>query len=96
MADAEIIAVGSELLTPQRLDTNSLYLTDQLNAREGRVVHPDAPEVLQFQAHQFAQDGANDVAVRDEQNPAPRVRRDRTAHGPVVRTAGKLPVGGEL
>ena len=32
MADAEIIAVGSELLTAQRLDTNSLYLTDQLNA----------------------------------------------------------------
>lgn len=30
--DAEIIAVGSELLTPFRLDTNSLYLTGQLNA----------------------------------------------------------------
>jgi nicotinamide-nucleotide amidase len=29
--NAEIIAVGSELLTPNRLDTNSLYLTDQLN-----------------------------------------------------------------
>ncbi len=29
--NAEIIAVGSELLTPQRLDTNSLYLTEQLN-----------------------------------------------------------------
>lgn len=29
--NAEIIAVGSELLTPQRIDTNSLYLTDQLN-----------------------------------------------------------------
>ncbi|MHB8655323.1 MAG: competence/damage-inducible protein A [Terriglobia bacterium] len=29
--DAEIIAVGSELLTPFRLDTNSLYLTDKLN-----------------------------------------------------------------
>src|SRR5579883_2008262 len=29
--NAEIIAVGSELLTPQRLDTNSLFLTDQLN-----------------------------------------------------------------
>ena len=29
--DAEIIAVGSELLTPFRADTNSLYLTDQLN-----------------------------------------------------------------
>jgi nicotinamide-nucleotide amidase len=32
MQDAEIIAVGSELLTPQRVDTNSLYVTDQLNA----------------------------------------------------------------
>jgi len=31
MADAEIIAVGSELLTPSRIDTNSLWLTDQLN-----------------------------------------------------------------
>jgi nicotinamide-nucleotide amidase len=30
MKSAEIIAVGSELLTPFRLDTNSLYLTDQL------------------------------------------------------------------
>ncbi len=28
---AEIIAVGSELLTAERIDTNSLYLTDQLN-----------------------------------------------------------------
>jgi nicotinamide-nucleotide amidase len=30
--DAEIIAVGSELLTPYRQDTNSLYLTEKLNA----------------------------------------------------------------
>ena len=30
--DAEIIAVGSEMLTSQRIDTNSLYVTDQLNA----------------------------------------------------------------
>jgi nicotinamide-nucleotide amidase len=29
--EAEIIAVGSELLTSQRVDTNSLFLTDQLN-----------------------------------------------------------------
>jgi nicotinamide-nucleotide amidase len=29
--NAEIIAVGSEMLTPTRLDTNSLYLTEQLN-----------------------------------------------------------------
>src|SRR5260370_38143324 len=29
---AEIIAIGSELLTPFRQDTNSLYLTAQLNS----------------------------------------------------------------
>ena len=29
--NAEILAVGSELLTPQRVDTNSLYLTQKLN-----------------------------------------------------------------
>ena len=29
--NAEIIAVGSELLTPYRMDTNSLFLTEQLN-----------------------------------------------------------------
>jgi len=36
--NAEIIAVGSELLTPQRMDTNSLYLTDQLNGLGVEVV----------------------------------------------------------
>jgi nicotinamide-nucleotide amidase len=30
--NAEIIAVGSEMLTPHRQDTNSLYLTEKLNA----------------------------------------------------------------
>ncbi len=30
--NAEIIAIGSELLTPNRLDTNSLYLTERLNS----------------------------------------------------------------
>ena len=29
--NAEIIAVGTEMLTPYRMDTNSLYLTEQLN-----------------------------------------------------------------
>jgi nicotinamide-nucleotide amidase len=29
--EAEIIAVGSELLTPDRMDTNSLFLTEELN-----------------------------------------------------------------
>ncbi len=31
MPDAEIIAVGSELLTPGKIDTNSLILTEELN-----------------------------------------------------------------
>ncbi|MGE0132630.1 MAG: competence/damage-inducible protein A [Blastocatellales bacterium] len=32
MLNAEIIAVGSEMLTPFRVDTNSLWLTERLNA----------------------------------------------------------------
>jgi len=47
---AEIIAVGSELLTPFRLDTNSLYLTDELNrlgiAVIRKVVVGDDPREL--------------------------------------------------
>jgi nicotinamide-nucleotide amidase len=35
---AEIIAVGSELLTPDRLDTNSLFLTEELNSIGVEVV----------------------------------------------------------
>jgi nicotinamide-nucleotide amidase len=34
---AEIIAVGSELLTPDRMDTNSLFLTEDLNKRQPRI-----------------------------------------------------------
>jgi competence/damage-inducible protein CinA-like protein len=36
--DAEIIAVGSEMLTPERVDTNSLYLTGELNKLGVEVV----------------------------------------------------------
>src|SRR5215467_3822348 len=36
--NAEIIAVGSELLTSQRVDTNSLFLTDGLNSIGVEVV----------------------------------------------------------
>ena len=32
MLSAEIIAIGSELLTPLRIDTNSLWFTEQLNS----------------------------------------------------------------
>ena len=31
MLSAEIIAIGSELLTPEKTDTNSLWLTGRLN-----------------------------------------------------------------
>src|SRR6185503_20930025 len=32
MLKAEIVAIGSELLTPHRTDTNSLWLTERLNS----------------------------------------------------------------
>jgi nicotinamide-nucleotide amidase len=32
MLNAEIVAIGSEMLTPYRVDTNSLWLTERLNA----------------------------------------------------------------
>jgi competence/damage-inducible protein CinA-like protein len=38
MLKAEIIAIGSELLTPHRVDTNSLWLTERLNS-VGIAVH---------------------------------------------------------
>jgi nicotinamide-nucleotide amidase len=47
---SEIIAVGSELLTPYRLDTNSLFLTAELNQLGLRVIHKavvgDTPEEM--------------------------------------------------
>jgi nicotinamide-nucleotide amidase len=49
---AEIIAVGSELLTPYRLDTNSLFLTAELNHLGLRVIHKtvvgDNPEEMRL------------------------------------------------
>ena len=47
---AEILAVGSELLTPYRSDTNSLYLTGRLNevgidVRTKSIVGDDASEL---------------------------------------------------
>src|SRR5208282_795627 len=41
-------------------------IADQLKAREGRVVHAEAAEVREFEPHEMAQNGADDVAVRDE------------------------------
>ena len=31
LSRAAILAIGSELLTPLRIDTNSLFITEQLN-----------------------------------------------------------------
>jgi nicotinamide-nucleotide amidase len=49
---AEVIAVGSELLTPRRLDTNSLFLTAQLDelgiAVRGKVVVGDDRDDLRM------------------------------------------------
>lgn len=48
---AEILAVGSEMLTPFRVDTNSLFLTEQLNDLGldiiGKSVVSDAPGLLE-------------------------------------------------
>jgi nicotinamide-nucleotide amidase len=58
---AEIIAVGSELLTPYRLDTNSLFLTSELNQLGIRVVHKsvvgDSPDEMRS-SFQHAMDRA--------------------------------------
>lgn len=50
LSTAEVIAVGSELLTPFRSDTNSLFLTARLNelgilVRQKTIIGDDAPEV---------------------------------------------------
>lgn len=53
--NAEIIAVGSELLTPFRLDTNSLFLTGELNQLGIRVIHKavvgDSPDEMRSSFH---------------------------------------------
>jgi nicotinamide-nucleotide amidase len=54
--NAEIVAVGSELLTPFRMDTNSLYLTEQLNQLGVQVIHKsvvgdDLPQLIASAQH---------------------------------------------
>ena len=38
LSRAVVVAVGSELLTPLRIDTNSLFITEQLNTLGIEVV----------------------------------------------------------
>jgi nicotinamide-nucleotide amidase len=54
--NAEIIAIGSELLTPFRQDTNSLYLTERLNqlgvaVQFKTVVGDDRPDLVATAQH---------------------------------------------
>ena len=54
--NAEIIAIGSELLTPFRKDTNSLYLTEKLNqlgvaVKFKTVVGDDRPDLVATAQH---------------------------------------------
>src|SRR5271165_620689 len=53
---AEIIAVGSELLTPDRVDTNSLFLTEELNKLGVEVIRKsvvgDNPDDLRATFHE--------------------------------------------
>src|SRR5262245_11457184 len=62
MADAEIIAVGSELLTADKIDTNSLWLTDQLNALgvevRRKLVMADKQELLAAAVGQAVQNAS--------------------------------------
>jgi nicotinamide-nucleotide amidase len=66
IALARIIAVGSELLTPTRLDTNSLYITARLNevgiAVRGKCVAGDTHDDL-LAAFRSARDGADIVIL---------------------------------
>lgn len=60
MVDAAIIAIGSELLTPSRTDTNSLHLTDQLNAlgievRQKTIVGDDRAMLTEAVRHALEQ-----------------------------------------
>lgn len=48
---AEIIAVGSELLTPDRVDTNSLFLTEKLNGLGIEVVRKTIVGDVQSEVH---------------------------------------------
>ena len=57
--DAAIIAVGSELLTPERVDTNSLFITEVLNdlgipVRFKAIVGDDREELTAHIAHALA------------------------------------------
>jgi nicotinamide-nucleotide amidase len=82
--NAEIIAVGSELLTPYRLDTNSLWLTDELNKIGIRVIHKavvgDSPDEMRS-AFRHALDRADLIIASGGLGPTDDDRTRETVAG---------------
>jgi len=78
---AEIIAVGSEMLTPHRQDTNSLYLTAGLNelgvSVAFKTIIGDNPQHL-TDAVRIARRAQRKINARIRGLP---VCRDRWSHG---------------
>ena len=74
---AEIIAVGSELLTPDRMDTNSLFLTEELNKLGIEVVRKtivgDDRDLLRETLTQLLLGGFEDVDAAWRAVTAPAV-----------------------
>ncbi len=60
---AEIIAVGSELLTPDRMDTNSLFLTEELNRLGVEVVRKVVVGDERAQIHDAFREALNRVEL---------------------------------
>ena len=80
--NAEIIAVGSELLTHDKVDTNSLFITEQLNAlgvevRRKLIVGDDRERLTAAVRH--ALDYARNR--RDHRRPGPHRRRSDARRG---------------
>ena len=82
--DAEIIAVGSEMLTPERVDTNSLYLTAELNNLGVEVVTKcvigdDRDRLAEAVARAMGRSGDRDSLGRPGANRGRRHARSRGA-----------------
>lgn len=65
MYEAEIVAIGSEMLTPDKTDTNSLWLTDLLNScgvlvKQKSVVGDDAARLVETLQDAFSR---SDIVV---------------------------------
>src|SRR5262249_32937908 len=90
MLNAEIIAIGSEMLTPFRLDTNSLWLTERLNAMGVEV----GLKTVVGDDEARLEETVRDAMKRSEIVIA--TRRPRPTPGPPEDTRGRNSCGGLL